>query len=524
MTQSISHLVHETRGNLNFAAAIKMLRVESDEALAHLIEEDGFARLEIDAPISLSDYLAAIGTGPDRELARDAAIDVVLRSLHAKGVPQEEAVSTLSDNYPELEAEILRAAMLGNALIATEDVKDLVRPGPLTTPCDLGPARDQLPRRYRLIHPVGSGITGWVYRAIDRDLSSEDMTAYVAVKVFHEHVDAIGLRAVLAEEAVKARQVDHSHAVPVLDRGRSGDGREYAVYKFIDGVSLDEWITDKAPELRERIAVIRDVASALAAVHAAGLIHCDLKPANVLVDDRAHAWLADFGHAVRLRVAGRTREERAVGNRAFAAPEQIGFSSRPVGLRSDVFGLGSLLAYVITGRLPNGASPEKLETIHAAATDGPAYEAVLANGDADLAEIYRRATMHDARDRHRAMADLVDDLTRWLEHRPIEWRKPSIRRRIELVDRRRPWTVRGALFGGSLFALAVASIIAVRASETNARTAAERAMQLTTPDLRQQIDDIKATIESTQVPSPAENAGEPTDPGGGGDPPTTSTQ
>lgn len=199
--------------------------------------------------------------------------------------------------------------------------------------------------RYVLGGRLASGGVADVYEAHDRRLSRR-----VAVKVIRngaaDHPDRF-----LAEVRVLAR-LDHPAIVSIHDAGED-DGRPFLVMELVEGPSLDAAGNDTADASRAaRIGA--QVAGALAYAHERGVVHRDVKPGNVLLDERGHAHLADFGIA-RLADATRlTATGLAVGTAAYIAPEQI--EGGEVGPAADIYALGLVLLELLTGARPFGGT------------------------------------------------------------------------------------------------------------------------------------------------------------------------
>jgi serine/threonine protein kinase len=206
---------------------------------------------------------------------------------------------------------------------------------------------------------LGAGAMGIVYRARDPALRRS-----VAIKVIApEHAADPEFRQRFEREARMAAGINHPHAVTVLKVGEQ-DGRLFLVTQFIDGTDLAALVKSRGP-LTPQMAtrLVGQVASALDAAHALGLVHRDVKPANVLVGGHAEepfGYLADFGLAkpmqavaVRLTVTG-----GVWGTPAFMAPELL--EGEPAGVATDVYALGGTLLNVLTGRLPWRGPEESL--------------------------------------------------------------------------------------------------------------------------------------------------------------------
>jgi hypothetical protein len=199
----------------------------------------------------------------------------------------------------------------------------------------------------RLAAVIGRGGMGTVYRATQLALGRE-----VAVKV----VPAQGVEAGLVErfqrEARTAAALEHPHLVPIYAAGEE-DGLLYLVMRLVDGADLGALVGREGPLAATRaVAVIEQVASALDAIHAAGLVHRDVKPANVLIDgSNGRAYLSDYGLMRRaLERSAITRTGEWVGTADYAAPEQL--LGGPVGPAADVYSLGAVLYSALTAKPP----------------------------------------------------------------------------------------------------------------------------------------------------------------------------
>jgi serine/threonine-protein kinase len=193
--------------------------------------------------------------------------------------------------------------------------------------------------RYELHDVAARG--GWsvVYRATDPATGDP-----VAVKAIAEELAADeGFRARFRRECEIAASIDHPNLIPVR---RSGDG--FLAMEWVEGVTLREL----APLEPARAAwIAAQVAAALDAVHARGLVHRDVKPGNVLVGTGDHAYLTDFGLAKEISAdPGLTDGGRWLGTVDYAPPEQI--RGLPADERSDVYALGATLFQTLTGRVP----------------------------------------------------------------------------------------------------------------------------------------------------------------------------
>lgn len=184
---------------------------------------------------------------------------------------------------------------------------------------------------------IGEGGVAWVWRARDERLERD-----VAVKVLGHDEPAFRRR--FTAEARRAAAVAHPNVVTVLDAFDEGD-RSFIVMELVEGRALDT-VARGGPLSPERVAaIVSQIAAALDAAHAQDVIHCDVKPANIVVDAHGTAKLADFGIA---RAAEDRAEPELVGMARYVAPEQVaGEEASP---RSDIYGLGLVAYELIAGR------------------------------------------------------------------------------------------------------------------------------------------------------------------------------
>src|SRR5215211_8160106 len=200
---------------------------------------------------------------------------------------------------------------------------------------------------YRIEERVGRGGMGVVYRAEHLNLQRR-----AAIKIIAPDLaESEGFRERFTREARMAAALQHPNIVTVYDAGEV-DGTLYLAMQYIEGNDLAAMLR-KDGRLRpyRAIDVIRQVASALDAAHAQGLIHRDVKPANVLIEGRT-AFLTDFGLTKRIEgtQTNLTKAGDVVGTIHYVAPEQI--EGGRVDARTDIYSLGCLVYHCVTGELP----------------------------------------------------------------------------------------------------------------------------------------------------------------------------
>ena len=199
---------------------------------------------------------------------------------------------------------------------------------------------------YRIDSMLGRGGMGVVYRAFQIGLER-----VVALKVIApELLDDADIRERFLAEARAAASVDHPNVIPVHEAGAE-DGIAYIAMRFVSGSDLRSRVRGGgALSPSEAAGYVVQAAAALDAIHSAGFVHRDVKPANLLIDSGGHVYLTDFGLAKQVLTSGATATGQWVGTIDYIAPEQIR-GTRP-DARADVYALGGVLHFALTGRVP----------------------------------------------------------------------------------------------------------------------------------------------------------------------------
>lgn len=266
--------------------------------------------------------------------------------------------------------------------------------------------------RYRLAEPLARGGMASVYRGRDEQLERD-----VAIKLMRSELgdDPKVLRRFEAE-ARRAASISHPNLVAVYDVG-SEDGTPYIVMEIVEGGDLSSAVAREGPMDPRRAARIgADVADGLAAAHAAGVIHRDVKPGNILLDPDGRARVADFGIARAIGDESLTATGAMLGSVEYFSPEQA--RGERATAATDIYALGVVLYELVTGARPfTGDSPYAVATARLRQAP-PDPREVNPDVPDELAGIIQRAMATDPAARHESAAKLRAELLGWLDGAP----------------------------------------------------------------------------------------------------------
>jgi ABC-type branched-subunit amino acid transport system substrate-binding protein/streptogramin lyase len=250
---------------------------------------------------------------------------------------------------------------------------------------------------YRIESIVGRGGMGVVYRATDLSLERPVALKLIAPELAQDDQ----FRRRFLKEPKLAAALDHPNVVPIYEAGEH-DGQLYLAMRFVDGSDMRTLLRadgDLAPE--RALDILAQVASALDAAHRRGLVHRDVKPANVLIDEDGHVYLTDFG--VTKQLGGDSTESgQLVGTLDYLAPEQI--RGEDVDGRADLYALACVLYQCLAGHAPFHRETEA-ETLWAHMQERPPPLAE----HPDLDPVIEKALAKDREDRHATCAELIED-------------------------------------------------------------------------------------------------------------------
>ncbi|GIW73368.1 MAG: hypothetical protein KatS3mg102_2910 [Planctomycetota bacterium] len=309
--------------------------------------------------------------------------------------------------------------------------------------------------RYLLVDELGHGAMGTVYLAYQPELRR-----YCAIKVLHE---VHGERLVREGRAV-ARLGKHPNLVQVYDAGWV-DGVAYVAMELARGRSLEQLLAEQGPLPERRVLEIGyKVALALHHAHRHGLVHRDMKPANVVLGQDGEPQVLDFGLALDTAELQSGRAGHMVGTPAYMPPEQVGggAGAGSADARSDVYGLGATLYHLLAGEPPYSGNLQ--EVLMAVLTASPPRLRRLARVSRDTEAVIARAMEKDPRHRYQSALELADDLSRVLAGElPRARRLGPLGRALRRLQRHPALLTAGALL--ALFVTAGAIHLSLRERE-----------------------------------------------------------
>ncbi|MBV9312017.1 MAG: serine/threonine protein kinase [Solirubrobacterales bacterium] len=258
--------------------------------------------------------------------------------------------------------------------------------------------------RYRLEARIGAGGMSTVYRALDETLQRQ-----VAIKLMNREIssDSDQLER-FRREARAVAQLSHPHIVGVIDAGED-DGRPYIVFEFVEGETLKDRIRRLGRlSVSEAVAYAIEITRALGAAHARHIVHRDVKPQNVLIDEEGSAKVTDFGIARTLDEEGLTADGRVLGTTDYVSPEQA--LGQPVTGQSDLYSVGVVLYEMLTGEVPFKGESQVAVAMKHVREELPDVQAKRPEVSAALAAVIDTATAKRPENRYADDAELIADL------------------------------------------------------------------------------------------------------------------
>lgn len=355
-----------------------------------------------------------LGEVPPEHQDRLLAELIALVQAYQPEVPREELIENLESRFPQQLSvihRVLSSEQAGKTVVSAAAQQDSSHLQPAAETRDQEPTLPETIGRYRVAEVLGEGAFGLVVRAEDEQLQRS-----VAIKVRRPGTFAGGESAIdFLAEARRAAKLEHPHIVPVYDSGQLEDGSCYIVSKLIDGGSVTDLTGQRRLEVSETVELVAGIAEALQAAHSEGMVHRDVKPANILVDRQRRPYLTDFGLALHEDEQLDRRGEIS-GSPPYMSPEQVRGEAAHLDGRTDIWSLGVILYELLTGRRPfRGRTFHELGeaiTQH----DPKPPRMVEPSLPSELEQIVLRCLEKDVRSRYQTAGDLAMALRAWLHN------------------------------------------------------------------------------------------------------------
>ena len=344
--------------------------------------------------------------------------------------------------------------------------------------------------RFEMMDVLGEGSFGTVYRAYDPLLDRD-----TALKVLRPSVSSkVSLDRILAEAKASA-SLRHPNIVGVYEVGTKSDAA-YIASQYVPGENLSRKLKSRAaPATGDRsewvlfLHMLIELCRGLAYAHRQGIVHRDVKPHNVLIDENGHAQLTDFGLARRTDGSSDERKQ-LIGTPAYMSPEQASEDQSQVGPPADQYAVGVILYETLTGRKPfEGDAYAVLSSI--AHDEIPSPSSIGSGIPKPLELICLKALSRDPADRYADCDALADDLQRWIDGDLVEASNPT------WLDRSVHWARRHPQYAGWV-AAALLAVIGGGGAVLTLAVGKAMAASLTVRDQRTRIDDFEVNLSSAR--------------------------
>ena len=302
-------------------------------------------------------------SGPQAVQGESQIVDLIYGEFCLReDLGERPSAEEYENRFPRFAREIRRQITVHRALAETSDSRSAsaTQRGRPDNEAPMPPAIG----KYRLVQKLGSGGQAWVYRAVHPTLG-RDVVIKLSRRQIEDHWNGLDR---LLDEGRALAELDHPYLARIYDLDLH-DRRIYLVMEYIPGKNLEQYATDHPVTHRQAAAMVLKTAQAVAAAHRRGVTHCDIKPRNIVIDERGQPRLLDFGLS-RLGNAWSSSADPGqgiTGTPQFLAPEQTRGEAAAIGPWTDIFALGGILYYLLSGHPP--FQGDDLETVLRAAAE-----------------------------------------------------------------------------------------------------------------------------------------------------------
>ncbi len=332
---------------------------------------------------------------------------------------------------------------LTSASNATDGSRAPGPPGTILLGADIAPPPSTTIRYlgdYELLGEIARGGMGIVYKARQTSLNRIVAVKMILTGQFASEADVRRFRT----EAEAAANLQHPNIVAIHEIGEH-EGQHYFSMDYVEGKNLAQTVAEAPMSAIEAARLVNLMAETIQYAHQRGILHRDLKPQNVLLDQRGQPRITDFGLAKRVAEdRGETRSGAVMGSPGYMAPEQAAGRLDLIGPATDVYGLGAILYHLLTGQAPFSGSTGMQTMVKLLEEDAVSPRKHRPGVPSDLETVCLKCLEKRPERRYSTAKALADDLTRFLNHEPILARPASRARRGWCWLQRHPWAISGA--------------------------------------------------------------------------------